>query len=592
MRRAALAAFALSLAGCVAGEEVGASGQPIVNGVLEEGRPAVVYLFRGGAACTGAIIAPRVVLTADHCVEGASPGRIRVYVGTSWNDFTAEYRVSAVRRVPGAGGGPQLGVPNDVALLVLASPADVEPMEISRETPTGLVGQTVTAVGYGQTPAGDAGTKFTTTALVERVLGGFIFVEPAVCSGDSGGPLIGPDERIYGVASFIYSPDGVNEPECGTAPGAYNEIHRHLDFIDSVLEETGVCVPKGEEVCDGKDNDCDGVIDEDCLRLGESCNDGSECLGGLCDDTVIGRVCTRECDPFLVETGCDPGFYCAPHGCEGRCLPGSPGELPYGAECTTNTDCASLFCVDPGNGRRTCRQPCRADAGFCPTGEVCAAAVGRCGACVPHEIFAGGHGLGEWCALDGECRGDMVCHESGGSTECASSCADGSECASGFQCRGGFCVRDRRQDVGGVCLEQADCPSGAVCATQGTRRWCTVQCRDTHDCPRGFECAPGGGTMVCAPALALDGERCSADDECVSELCAEGVCTRACDVGEDATCAPGLQCRRTDDGLRALCLPAAAAESGGGCSVTASQGSGAWLAGLLAALALMVVRRR
>lgn len=590
-----LAALALGLAGCVAAGDVGASEQTIVNGTVETGRPAVVYMYRfDGAACTGAIIAPQVVLTADHCVEGASARSIRVYVGSSRGSFTSEHRVSEVRQIPG-GGGIGIGQPNDVALLVLSAPAGEEPMEIARDAPTRLRGTTVTAVGFGQTPSGGSGTKLTTTTTVEDVGGGFIFVEPAVCSGDSGGPLIGEDGLIYGVASFIYSPDGMTEPRCGSAPGAYNEIHRHLEFIDEVLRDTGVCVPRGDEVCNGEDDDCDGTVDEGCTPLGEACESGSECVGGFCDETIAGRVCTSECDPMRPELGCGPGFYCAADGCEGRCVPGNPGELPHGAECTSNTECASLFCVDPGDGERRCLEPCRSDAGLCLAGEVCTAPSGGCGACVPSAIFGGSRGLGEPCEGDGQCRGDMVCRESGDIRECASSCSEASACAAGFECREGLCIRDRRQGVGGVCLDHADCPA-AVCAAQGERRWCTVQCGGPEDCPSGFDCVPGGGTMVCAPMLALEGEACASDAECASGLCLvsgeEGVCTSLCS-GEDA-CAAGLECRRTEDGMRSVCLaPARPAESGGGgCSASHPGGGAAWLAGLLLALGLALARRR
>ena len=221
--RLAWAAAAIALSGCVA--DVGAGEAAIVNGTLAPGRPAIVFMYRlDGSACTGTIISPRVVLTANHCVDGAPASYFRIYVGGSRRSFTAEYRVREVRQLPSGG----FGSGEDLALLILSAPARETPMEIARESPSRLWGASVTAVGYGETPAGGSGTKYTTTTIVEGLQGGFILVEPAVCSGDSGGPLIGPDGLIYGVASFIYSPDGMTEPRCGTAPGAYNEIYRHL----------------------------------------------------------------------------------------------------------------------------------------------------------------------------------------------------------------------------------------------------------------------------------------------------------------------------------------------------------------------------
>lgn len=595
MRSRARFVLALSFAACAAPPaDLGATGQPIVDGTPETGRPAVVYLYRlDGAACTGAIIAPRVVLTANHCVEGrggvpAPASYFRVYVGSSQRSFTAEYRVSEVRPVPNAGLGREA---RDVALLVLTSAAREEPLEIARTDPTGLWGADAIAVGFGQTPSGGSGTKLWTTAHVEAVEAGLIFVDPSVCQGDSGGPLIGPDGLVYGVASFIYSPDGRTEPRCGTAPGAYNAIYPFVDFIESVIEETGTCLPS-PETCNGSDDNCDGVVDEGCIPLGQPCETSDECVGGLCDDTAVGRICTSACDPLRPAVGCSAGFYCASSGCTGHCVPGERGALALGEGCEADTDCASLFCIDPGDGRRRCLDPCRGDAGLCLAGEVCSAGAGACGGCVPREIVRAARGLGEPCEEDDECRGG-VCYERGGVSECAAPCGAEDECGEGFLCMEGLCVRDRRQAVGGVCIGNEDC-GGAVCARQGERRWCTAQCASASDCPSGFDCVPAGGTMVCAPVRALDGERCEANDDCASGTCADvggqGVCTSMCD-GRNP-CAPGFECRRVGDGTTAVCIPVEEEPPAGGCS--ASAGSSPRAPAVLAALAgaALFARRR
>lgn len=592
---------ALSLTACVPmGPEVGASEDAIVDGTLERARDEVVFLYRlDGAACTGSFISPRVVLTAHHCVAGRSGGlapasNFRIYVGSSTRSLTAEYRVSEVRPVPNAGlSGRE---PNDVALLVLSSAARETPLEIARTSPRDLFGQSVTAVGYGQTPSGGSGTKYTTQTTIEGYMGGFIFVPPSVCSGDSGGPLIGADGLVYGVASFIYSPDGRTEPRCGTAPGAYNEIFRFVDFIDGVLAETGTCVPDAVEECNGEDDDCDDAVDEGCTPLGEPCASGDECVGGLCDDTPIGRVCTSACDPLRPAQGCSPGFYCGRQGCNGFCLPGERGEGLNDAACAADTDCASLHCVDPGDGRARCLDPCRADAGLCLAGEVCAAAAGQCGACVPRGLVVGARGLGEPCEDDEECRGDFVCHESAGISACASACEADDDCGDGFECRDALCIRDRRQGVGGTCVVNEDCGDG-ICAAAGDRRWCTAPCSGADDCPAGFDCTPAGAAMVCAPTGALEGERCEGNADCVTNLCAalpggESVCTSICDAAN--ACAPGFECTRTGSSAAAVCIPATpTSTSGGGCAAASGSSSGS-LPGvaLLALVALGLFFRR
>jgi V8-like Glu-specific endopeptidase len=615
-RRAAPGAVALSVAvaafgaagaaGCAAEmEPVAGAAEAIAGGTRELGYPSVVFLYNfAGSACTASIIAPRVVLTAKHCVRDGSRNRaaparnFRVGVGSSARALTAIYEVSEVRAAPGSW---DIEDGSDVAVLILATPARETPLAYSKLRPSALGAGPVKAVGYGQLPDGSSGTKYSVTTSVDGISGNFIFVRPSVCSGDSGGPALDATDTIWGVASFIYSPDGRTQPQCGTAPGAYASISPYIDFIERAIEDSGTCIPDGAEACNGEDDDCDGEVDEGCKALGQSCSTGDECVGGLCDDTSVGRVCTRPCNPLDPAVSCGPGLYCTrAHACEGRCVPGTAGSAAIEADCAADTDCASLFCVDPGDGRRRCLAPCQGDSGTCFDGEVCAAPPGACGACVPASIVAGARALGEPCATGMEC-GSGLCRSSAGSSYCTRACATDAECATGFRCLEGQCHRGLAEGTGGPCLRNEDCSPPGVCATSGGRSWCTVICADDAGCPPGFTCVDAGGARVCAPMLGLIGDRCTSNDQCTTGLCelGSGTCTRFC--SDDLPCGPGFSCRRLDAD-RGVCVSNARppARDDGGCTVSAAgRGrmasrhpwrSAALVVGFIAALA--GVRRR
>jgi hypothetical protein len=87
-----------------------------------------------------------------------------------------------------------------------------------------------------------------------------------------------------------------------------------------VGDDGAACVPAGSERCDGRDNDCDGLTDEDFDLDFDSANCGA--CGAVCADASRGAGvcvlgdCAMICVPGWADVDGDPA-----NGCEAACVP-------------------------------------------------------------------------------------------------------------------------------------------------------------------------------------------------------------------------------------------------------------------------------
>lgn len=409
----ALAASFLACFACSspepASEPIDHRSDSIVGGTIDKAQEndAVVMIYSGtsivsGGMCTGALIAPNVVLTARHCVSKTTefvdcyqdvesdidPASLLVMRGYD-AAHNMQGRLSKGKHVVHDGSTSLCG--HDIALIVLEeddvtgetmSQIPIVPLRV-RVHKGPEMNELFTATGYGLTNPQDmnsAGLRYRREGV--KVLryavgtGDADFVgTQSICQGDSGGPAISAQNAVMGVTSR-----GSN---CFGDENIWTRTDRFKDLIDEAVEIAGTSYT-GE----------DGTVYDGSPTV-ELCNDGV-CRDGLtCVEGFHGRYCTQACDP--AASACPTGTTCA-----------EVGYCFLNEACTTAEDCAAgTVCVN--DGTMYCTPKCGA-GGPCPMGFTCAPELGACfknkdTGSVYTEAGSdgcsqgGGHASGGWASL-------------------------------------------------------------------------------------------------------------------------------------------------------------------------------------------------
>ena len=371
----------------------------------------------------------------------------------------------------------------------------------------------------------------------------------AVCVGGQCAPLKGPGgscgagfECVSGFCSDAVCCDSACSGSCDVCATGLGAV---ASGTCTAIAGTGGTPSCGGYLCDGTSASCPTTctLASDCaasyycgqgtcrpqLSNGAVCSSVEQCSSGFCSDNrCCGAACSDSCNVCAAALGASADGVCT----NKAGTAGAPSCAPY-------------LC----GGSGACDSSCALDA-QCVGGNFCNA-----GHCVPKQP------LGSACASTAQCASghciDGTCCDRGCGAQCEACNLSGKE---------GTCSPTRGNPVGtrpacagesGVCAGVCD-GVAQTCVYPGAETSCrpatcvaavatlAAHCNATGSCPalQVQSCAKGCAASRC------EGSTCAVDSDCATgRYCSAGVCAETFGPGE--ACSANLQCasRRCVDGV-------------------------------------------
>ncbi len=346
------------------------------------------------------------------------------------------------------------------------------------------------------------------------------------CNGDIDNRA-GKDGPLPGVGNACVCPGVVTEAQAGKGI-----CKRGMSICsDKGMIECVGCVGPQPEICNGIDDDCNGLVDDNVKDEGSTC---------ACGSTALMTLMTGECKPG--KQICRAGKF----ECEGCQLPGKETCDCKDNDCNAQTDEGDIC----GGGFRClkckCELLCTGGEFPCPVGFVCDATVepkicrnSRCSKKVCPVGFSCDPGDGQCKDLCAEvkCNAPQFC-KGGACVDCYSQgCKTGEFCLAGTcqknPCEGKKCGEGRFCNTSGKC--EANCNPQCQPSEQCIAGKCELDPCAVVSCPLGLVCDPQKKACVTdeCPVKSCGGRKCvPTTGECIDDPCKVMTCPNcySCDI--------------------------------------------------------------